>query len=230
MSEHHVNRSNNIFIGARSDKKSLRMKKMNRAILAVLLVSQLGVASAECFYNDYGSVTAGNGTKYIARIQDNKTWQDWIWRGSWEGERAYCPTNAAGNCNFNWGRSKTQGTSTTKGFNLQASGDIGRANNNFAHANATAGFNASWTKYYETTQSFEISVSFSRGKYIEPIIVQNRRWKQGNMQGGFIFTNYNYGNARWPATWCYRYDGGRQFGKWSANHAEGGAYRSFHIY
>lgn len=85
-----------------------------------------------------------------------------------EGEREFCPANAAGNCKFNWGRSKTQGSSTTKGFNLEAFGDIGKSNDNFAHADATAGFNVSWKKIIKQPKTLRCRFHFLAVNILSP--------------------------------------------------------------
>jgi hypothetical protein len=208
----------------------------NTIVLSVALVSTLASSFtyAGCgFYGDEGrgsphSDGSGGGTQYRVQQQAGNTWQDWIWRGKSEDEVAFCPWQATESCKYNWGRSKTVGKSQTQGFSLTVTGDIGKANSHFAHANGTAGYERSWTKYSENTINFNYEVSHARGTFIEPIIIQQRRWRRGDMKGGWVQTSQREDRGR---TWtCYKWDGNRVYGRWTDNIAVGSAYRSFNIH
>jgi hypothetical protein len=204
----------------------MKLNQVMPLALAAVCATYSAQVNAGCTPQWRGSphVDEYGGTNYRARTRAPNTWQDWIWRGGWEGERGFCPTNATSDCKYNWGRSKTTGTSTTHGLNISFSGEVGKANNHLWHGVATIGYNRQWTRYQESTQSFNYEVSHARGTFIEPIVVQNRRWTTGDMVGGWIYYEITLGG------YCYYWDPGRVYGAWSANRADGSQYRTFHIY
>lgn len=200
-------------------------KLKNAIVLSVTLACTLAssFANAGCGFYDRGSPHADDGdwTKFISKTQANGTWNDWVWRGSSQNEVAFCPWGATKPCQYNWGQSKLVGVSTTQGFSVGGAGSVGSVG-------LSAAYNKQWTRYSEANISFNYIVEHARGTYIEPIVVQKRRWRQGVLRGGWVLASTQEDRGR---TWnCYDFNSNIEFGRWNDNKAEGSAYRSFHIH
>ena len=174
------------------------------------------------------------GTWAAERQQAPRTWEDWIWRGSWEGEWPQCPSNAwGGHCTYNWNQTRSASTTWSVGFSAEpkfklASSFLGEVTGKFyAQYNHTIG----------TSQGFNLGVDYGAGQHIEPLIKQNRRWHSGD----FVNADVKVGSREgWKTEWngnryyawevCFNTDPNARFGYWQDNKAEGTPYRSFHIW
>lgn len=195
----------------------------------MLLTSMLPAFAEVCVIGDRGNPHADSGswTKLNVSQQANNTWQDWFWRGSWEGKTFQCPwNNAEATCPINLDFTKATSHAREWGISI---GPGGNSNDWFKKVvgSLTASFNYSRQKTWTNSFSFRPGGSVRRGQFAEPITVQVRRWTRGYYKGGWVekrqvFARYQY--------YCYDFDANRSYGQWSSNTATGASYHTIHIY
>lgn len=188
----------------------------------LILASAIGlatVASASETKNSYnGDVYANGGTQVVTSQQANNTWDDWTWRGKWDGMVQYCDSNSSG-CAFTWGKQKSVSYSHTTGWSI--GGGFGFILSKIFKASVEAVFSSArtWTK--SRTENFDMRTEMRPGQWAQPVIVTVRRWKGGHFNGGH-FLRTQSGNK-------YIYDWKWQnFGSWGGNEQQWG-YKMIHL-
>ena len=154
-------------------------------------------------------------TRIQGTNQASNTWEDWIWRGKWEGHVQYCGTSAGiKNCTFNWGGSKTQGYSNSTGNSVGF---------DLAYGGVEAGkrWLSTVTTSKSTTYSWAAGAIFDRGMWAEPYIGVARRWKQGYFAGFFEpQQQVSWDQCNNNLAWAYNWNGERRDGHWVKNEAQ----------
>jgi len=198
---------------------------------AATLLTSISPAFAGCGTYDRGSPHADSGdwTKLYESQHANNTWQDWFWRGSWEGKVFKCPwNNADPTCPINLDFTKSTSHSKEVGFSIGAGGGT---NDWFKKAagTLTGSFNYNRQTTWTDSFSFRPGGSIRRNQYAEPITVQDRRWRRGYYHGGWMQTSAT-ANRYGIVTRCYDFDWNRNYGEWTSNTAENTSYHTLHIY
>jgi hypothetical protein len=200
------------------------------ALVAALSAIPAANAGDACFSkqesNNYSNLLGDRTSWGIAKRQNKRTWDDWIWRGP---ER-YC-NPAGGDCDYSWTQSNTSGYSWTVGAEL----DVGKIP---IIGSAAGMFNITGTyqqnKSY--TESFGWKQTIRPGQRAQPVQVVVRRWKSGDFQGGWWRVN---GGGCWVSKGVhgagtvagnrYWWDGKARYGSWSGS-VEERRFGMYHIW
>lgn len=200
------------------------------AVAAATLLTSVSQAVAGCGRYDRGSPhsDSGNWTSHIETQHAWNTWQDWFWRLSWTEPVYQCPWgNAEPICRITSNFTKTVSHSKEWGVGF---GPGGGTNDWFKKAVGTLGINFNYGQQKTWTDSFSFTPggAILRGQKVDPVTIQDRRWRKGIFHGGWVEkSSYvdRYGTVR-----CYDFDWGRNFGEWSSNTADGRSYNTYHIF
>lgn len=211
------------------------MSKAKRVVLsavaAATLLTSMSQAVAGCVAEDRGSPHADGGSWTTQQQTQHawNTWQDWFWRMSWEQPIFQCPWgNALPTCPITTNFTKSVSHSKEWGVSF---GPEGGTNDWFKKAVASLGFNFNYSQQKTWTDSFSFipGGAIQRGQKVEPITVQERRWRKGHFHGGWVET-YSYQDRYRRTFHCYDFDWGRNFGEWTTNTADGSSYHTYHIF
>lgn len=189
------------------------MKFVKQTLLAAALVGTVGSAMAGWGTNYFqGFVKPDGGTKVVGDKQAGNTWDDWVWRGKWDGTVFYCHPNSGG-CVQNWGISKTTSYSHTTGWSIGGGFGFekGAINGEIQGVYQNA---KTWGE--SQTESFNWSTNVAAGKWAQPVIVAVRRWRNGHFNGGHFYTGTANG---WPYWYEWAWN---NFGSWQGNEKEWG--------
>lgn len=216
----------------------MNMSKAKKIVVfvasAATLLGTIAPAYAGCVWDDRGSPHAdgGSATQLMRTQHAHNTWQDWFWRGSWEGKVFQCPWgNADPTCPINL--DFTKGTSHSA--QIQFGFDAGGGTNDWfkkAVGSLAASFNYSKQRTWNNSFSFRPGGSIRRGQKAEPITVQDRRWQRGYYRGGWVQTGsrtVTSGRLVVGVQRCYDFQNWHNFGGWTTNQAEGSSFHTIHI-
>jgi hypothetical protein len=178
------------------------------------------------YLKDQGSIVLGKNVKFVPTEKNKKKWMFFLWRGSQEQERFFCPWGSK-QCTYKWEREKTVASSFAWGFDASVSMDTGRANKSQLRAFLEATYSFQRGTERSSSVWFGLQQIIQPGYYVEPMVAQNRGWEVGNWWGGYrydglkTFTRYSY--------YCYNWDGMMRdrYSNW--NNELGSPFRYFHI-
>lgn len=153
-----------------------------------------------------GYVVADGGTQKPADRQAGNTWDDWVWRGRYDGTVQYCSSNSRG-CSFTWGQSKSTSYSHTTGWSVGGGFgfDVWRLG-----PSVSGEFQRSFTWTQSQSENFDMRTDLAAGQWAQPVIVAVRRWQQGHFRGAHFLTATspccNYYDWKWD-----------NYGNWTGN-------------
>ena len=215
---------------------------------AIFLLATIVLSNAQAYYcvqSETGwepidtPIKPNDDTIATERQQAARTWQDFIWRGSSQGESFLCPPNTPKGCVYTWGKSKSVATAWSAGLSIDPKGMLP----NKYVPELSAKFAGQWQRTVTTMQTFGYNVNIDAGMRVEPVIIQDRRWRSGDFVNGDVkvsqsegfaknefYSNVHKGWGKWYQwTVCFN-PSNKVYGYWADNKAEGLPYKSYNVW